>query len=109
MKKEAVTTSPIASMKTDRVGYHASGMGLAIAFGAYKNQKWILEKIANKEIGFEMKACENQAVLYLPWRRGIRRRRKNDIIILSAWDREDCELRALVLNWRSAGLGQYEC
>ena len=66
MKKEAVTTSPIASMKTDRVGYHASGMGLAIAFGAYqkkKQQKWILEKIANKEIGFEMKACENQVVL----------------------------------------------
>lgn len=67
MKKEAVTTSPIASMKTDRVGYHASGMGLAIAFGAYKKkkkkQKWILEKIANKEIGFEMKACENQVVL----------------------------------------------
>ena len=39
MKKEAVTTSPIASMKTDRVGYHASGMGLAIAFGAYKKKK----------------------------------------------------------------------
>lgn len=38
MKKEAVTTSPIASMKTDRVGYHASGMGLAIAFGAYKKK-----------------------------------------------------------------------
>ena len=90
MKKEAVTTSPIASMKTDRVGYHASGMGLAIAFGAYKKkkQKWILEKIANKEIGFEMKACENQVVLYLPWRSGRRRRRrKNDNIIISAWDR----------------------
>ena len=39
MKKEAVTTSPIASMRTDRVGYHASGMGLAIALGAYKKKK----------------------------------------------------------------------
>ena len=39
MKKEAVTTSPIASMRTDRVGYHASGMGLAIAFGAYQKKK----------------------------------------------------------------------
>lgn len=39
MKKEAVTTSPIASMRTDRVGYHASGMGLAIAFGAMAQRK----------------------------------------------------------------------
>lgn len=38
MKKEAVTTRPIASMKTDRVGYHASGTGLAIAFGAFGNK-----------------------------------------------------------------------
>lgn len=32
MKKEAVTTRPIASMKTARVGYHASGTGLEIDF-----------------------------------------------------------------------------
>lgn len=32
MKKEAVKTRPTASMKTARVGYHASGTGLDIAF-----------------------------------------------------------------------------
>lgn len=34
MKKEAVTTRPTASMKTAKVGYHASGTGLAIGLGA---------------------------------------------------------------------------
>lgn len=32
MKNEAVTTRPIASMNTARVGYHASGTGLEIGF-----------------------------------------------------------------------------
>lgn len=31
--------SPIASMTTDRVGYHASGTGLVIGFGAFKKEK----------------------------------------------------------------------
>lgn len=50
MKKEAVTTRPMASIMTDRVGYHASGTGLVIAFGAFtpknkiKNQKSKIEK-----------------------------------------------------------------
>lgn len=32
MKKDAVMTRPMASMKTARVGYHASGTGLEIGF-----------------------------------------------------------------------------
>lgn len=36
MKKEAATTRPIVIMKTDRVGYQASGTGLEIGFGALK-------------------------------------------------------------------------
>lgn len=38
MKNEAVTTRPIASVKTDRVGYHATGIGLAmgLASGAFE-------------------------------------------------------------------------
>lgn len=32
MKKEAATTRPIASIKTARVGYQASGTGLDIGF-----------------------------------------------------------------------------
>lgn len=46
MKKEAVTVRPIASMNTDKVGYHASGTGLGIGFGASGNKskrKWISE------------------------------------------------------------------
>jgi len=34
MKKEAVTTRPTDSMRTARVGYHASGTGLEMGFGA---------------------------------------------------------------------------
>ena len=39
MKNEAVTMRPIASMKTDRVGYQASGTGLVIGFGAFKRNE----------------------------------------------------------------------
>lgn len=38
IKNEAVTKRPIASMKTDREGYHASGTGLAIGFGAFEDK-----------------------------------------------------------------------
>lgn len=41
MKNEAVTMRPIASMRTDRVGYQASGTGLVIGFGAFKKKKRI--------------------------------------------------------------------
>lgn len=46
MKKEAVKTRPIASMKTDRVGYHETGTGLVMGFAAFqesngeKRRKW---------------------------------------------------------------------
>jgi len=39
MKKEAVKMRPIASVKTESVGYNESGIGLAIAFGAFHIQK----------------------------------------------------------------------
>lgn len=39
MKKEAATTRPIVIMKTDRVGYQASGTGLEIGFGALKKNQ----------------------------------------------------------------------
>lgn len=39
MKKEAVTMRPIASINTERVGYHTSGTGLVIGFGAFKAEK----------------------------------------------------------------------
>lgn len=35
MKKEAVKTRPMARVKTESVGYHASGTGLVIGFGAF--------------------------------------------------------------------------
>lgn len=38
MKNEAVTRRPIDSMNTDRVGYHASGTGLVMGFGAFKTR-----------------------------------------------------------------------
>lgn len=40
MKKEAVITSPNASIRTARVGYQASGTGLVIGFaaGAFQNK-----------------------------------------------------------------------
>lgn len=39
MKKEAVKMRPIASVKTESVGYNESGIGLAIAFAAFHNLK----------------------------------------------------------------------
>lgn len=39
MKNEAVTTRPIASMNTARVGYHASGTGLEIGFADWAFHK----------------------------------------------------------------------
>lgn len=39
MKKEAVKMRPMASVKTESVGYNESGIGLAIAFGAFHIQK----------------------------------------------------------------------
>jgi hypothetical protein len=50
MKKEAVTTRPIASMNTDRVGYHASGTGLVIGFGASKNKKQTEMDLRNRKL-----------------------------------------------------------
>lgn len=41
MKKEAVITSPTASMRTARVGYQASGTGLVMGFAAGAFQKKI--------------------------------------------------------------------
>lgn len=37
MKKEAVKRRPRESMTTARVGYHASGTGLVMGFGAWKS------------------------------------------------------------------------
>jgi len=36
MKKEAVKTRPMARVKTESVGYHESGTGLVIGFGAFQ-------------------------------------------------------------------------
>ena len=36
MKNEAVKTRPMASVNTERVGYHESGTGLVIGFGAFQ-------------------------------------------------------------------------
>lgn len=54
MKKEAVKTRPMARVKTESVGYHESGTGLVIGFGAFniksktQNQKIEIEKTATK-------------------------------------------------------------
>lgn len=56
MKKEAVKMRPIASVKTESVGYNESGIGLAIAFGAFHIQKQKckirIEKFKSKLNGF---------------------------------------------------------
>lgn len=44
MKNEAVTTRPIASINTARVGYHASGTGLEIGFADWAFHKKIPKK-----------------------------------------------------------------
>lgn len=46
MKKEAVKTRPMARVKTESVGYHESGTGLVIGFGAFNiNQKHRIRKL----------------------------------------------------------------
>jgi len=52
MKKEAVTIRPMASMKTARVGYHATGTGLDIAaafepFNSIRKKKEKIKKQNN--------------------------------------------------------------
>lgn len=44
MKKDAVMTSPKASMNTARVGYHASSTGLVIGFGAWKLERNVTDR-----------------------------------------------------------------
>lgn len=46
MKKEAVKTRPMARVKTESVGYHESGTGLVIGFGAFN----IKSKTQNQKI-----------------------------------------------------------
>lgn len=49
MKKEAVKTRPMARVKTESVGYHESGTGLVIGFGAFNiNQKHRIRKLKLK-------------------------------------------------------------
>lgn len=53
MKKEAVMTRPIASMKTARVGYHSSGTGLDMGFTDWPcfNSKWKTHRVRDQKTG----------------------------------------------------------
>lgn len=58
MKKEAVKRRPTESITTDRVGYHASGTGLVMGFGAL-NRKPKASKALEFQINSETKKKRN--------------------------------------------------
>jgi hypothetical protein len=62
MKKEAVTIRPMASMKTARVGYHATGTGLDIAAAFEPFISIRKEKRKNQEAEQQRKSIQFSAI-----------------------------------------------